>query len=79
MMSQMLSAGCASGRTERLGSFRYDLCTAVRPDGNKLIMSLAEDGQTDIFEMDGTQGITQLTCSASIDITILFPAGSDCL
>ena len=37
------------------------------PD-NKLIMSLAEDGRTDIFEMDlRTQTITQLTQSASID------------
>ena len=38
------------------------------PDGDKLIMSLAQDGLTDIYEMDmRTQSINQLTKSASID------------
>ena len=38
------------------------------PDGDKLIMSLAKDGLTDIYEMDmRTQSISQLTKSASID------------
>ena len=38
------------------------------PDGNKLIMSLAQDGQTDIFEMDlRTQSMERLTRSPSID------------
>ena len=59
----------ASGRTERLGSFPgMTFAPRFGPDGNKLIMSLAEDGRTDIFEMDlRTQTITQLTQSASID------------
>ena len=58
-----------TGRTERLGSFPgMTFAPRFGPDGTKLIMSLAEDGRTDIYEMElATQTITQLTRSASID------------
>lgn len=59
----------ASGRTERLGRFPgMTFAPRFGPDGNKLIMSLAQDGQTDIFEMDlRTQSMDRLTRSPSID------------
>ena len=59
----------SSGRTERLGRFPgMTFAPRFAPDGNKLIMSLAQDGQTDIFEMDlRTQSMERLTRSPSID------------
>ena len=48
------------------------------PDGTKLIMSLAEDGRTDIYEMElATQTITQLTRSASIDTSPSYSPDGD--
>ena len=59
----------ATGRTERLGSFPgMTFAPRFAPSGDKLIMSLAQNGMTDIYEMDmRTQAINRLTHSASID------------
>jgi TolB protein len=43
----------ATGRTERLGSFPgMTFAPRFAPSGDKLIMSLAQNGMTDIYEMD---------------------------
>ena len=59
----------ATGRTERVGAFPgMTFAPRFSPDGQHLIMSLAEDGTTDIFEYDiGAQDLRQLTRSPSID------------
>ena len=59
----------ASGQSELLGTFPgMTFAPRFSFDGEKLIMSLARSGLTDIFEMDlSTQQITQMTKSPSID------------
>lgn len=69
----------ATGRTERVGSFPgMTFAPRFSPDGDALIMSLAEDGMTDIYEMDlKTQTIDRLTRSPSIDTSPSYsPDGS---
>ena len=42
------------------------------PDGKKIIMSFAKDGNSDIFTMDlGTRVVERITDHSSIDIAIL--------
>ena len=70
----------ATGRTERVGAFPgMTFAPRFSPDGQKLIMSLAEDGTTDIYEYDiGAQDLRQLTRSASIDTSPSYsPDGAD--
>ena len=58
-----------TGRSERLGSFPgMTFAPRFGPQGDRLIMSWAQDGLTDIYEMDlRTQEIRQLTKSSAID------------
>ena len=58
-----------SGQSELLGTFPgMTFAPRFSFDGEKLIMSLARSGLTDIFEMDlSTQQIRQMTKSPSID------------
>jgi TolB protein len=59
-----------SGREEILGDFPGNMTIAPRfsPDGNKVVMSVANEGNTEIFELDlKTRDQRQLTRHPSID------------
>ena len=62
------------GRSERLGAFPgMTFAPRFGPDGKSLIMSLADDGTTDIYLMDlQTLNIKRLTKSSSIDTSPSF-------
>ncbi len=70
----------ATGRREVLGDFPgMSFAPRFSPDGEKVIMSLAINGNTDIYVMDlATRTITQLTNQPAIDTSPSYsPDGSE--
>ncbi len=69
-----------SGREEILGDFTGNMTIAPRfsPDGNKVVMSVANEGNTEIYELDlRTRVQTQLTRHPAIDTAPSYsPEGS---
>jgi TolB protein len=63
-----------SGKQDRLGDFtNMTFAPSFSPDGNKIAMSLEENGNTDVYVMDlRTRGVTRLTYDPAIDTSPSF-------
>jgi TolB protein len=63
-----------SGRRELLGNFPgMSFAPRFSPDGTKVVMSIAQDGRTNIYEMDVRgRALRRLTNSAAIDTSPCF-------
>ena len=63
-----------SGRRELLGNFPgMSFAPRFSPDGSRIVMSIAENGQSDIYEMDVRgRGLRRLTNTPAIDTSPCF-------